>query len=132
MELLYRHLERVQESGELVEPLMTAGRHSIVNEAVEFIDVGETQFIEVLLTLQTLNWHNAEEEQGLHAEELFLSDLQQQKLLRKMSHPYAVFIHGGNVHPMFVEHEIRGEVKHPAVDVLIGPPYQGEHHYPHP
>lgn len=81
MELLYRHLERVQESGELVEPLRTIGRHSIVNEAIEFVDVGETQFIEVLLTLQTLNWKNAEEEQGLHAEELFLGDLQQQELL---------------------------------------------------
>lgn len=40
------------------------------------------------------------EEQGLHAEELFLGDLQQLELLRQMSHPYAVLIHGGNVHPV--------------------------------
>ena len=33
---------------------------------------------------------------------------------------------------ILVEHKIRGEVKHPAVDVLIGPPSQGKHHHPHP
>lgn len=81
MEFLDRHLERVQDSGELVEPLRAVGGHSIVNEAIEFVDVGKTQFIKVLLTLQTLNWHNAEEKQGFHAEELFLRDLQQQELL---------------------------------------------------
>lgn len=81
MELLYSHLERVQESGEVVEPLRTIGRNLIADEAIEFVDVGETQFIEVLLILKTLNWNNAEEEQGLHAEELLLGDLQQHKLL---------------------------------------------------
>lgn len=43
---------------------------------------------------------NAEEKQGLHAEELLLSDLQQKELLWKMSHPYAVLVHGGDVHPV--------------------------------
>lgn len=41
---------------------------------------------------------NAKEEQGLHAEKLFLGDLQHLKLLREMPHPYAVLVHGGNVH----------------------------------
>lgn len=54
---LSHHLEGVQESGELVKPLSTIGRHSIVNEPIQFIDVCETQFVEVLLTLQTLNWN---------------------------------------------------------------------------
>lgn len=75
VELLYRHLERVQESGELVEPLRTIVGHPIINEAIELVDVGEAQLIEVLLTLQTLNRKDAEEQQGLHAEELFVSDL---------------------------------------------------------
>lgn len=43
---------------------------------------------------------DAEEKQGLHAQELFLSDLQQQELLGNVSHPYAVLVHGGDVHPM--------------------------------
>lgn len=43
---------------------------------------------------------DAEEEQGLHAEELLPRDLQQQELLWQMSHPYAVLVHGGNVHSM--------------------------------
>ena len=43
---------------------------------------------------------DAEEQQGLHAEELFVSDLQQQQLLGEMSHPYAVLIHAGSVHPI--------------------------------
>lgn len=49
------HLERVQESGELVEPLRTIVVHLTVDEAIKFVDVGETQFIKVILTLQTLN-----------------------------------------------------------------------------
>ena len=49
------HLERVQESGDLVEPLRTIVGHPIINEAIELVDVGEAQLIEVLLTLQTLN-----------------------------------------------------------------------------
>lgn len=51
------HLERVQEPGELVEPLWTIVGHSIVNEAIEFVDVGETQLVKVLLTLQALDWN---------------------------------------------------------------------------
>lgn len=43
---------------------------------------------------------DAEEKQGLHAQELFLADLQQQELLGNVSHPYAVLVHGGDVHPM--------------------------------
>lgn len=43
---------------------------------------------------------DAEEKQGLHTQELFLSDLQQQELLGNVSHPYAVLVHGGDVHPM--------------------------------
>lgn len=43
---------------------------------------------------------DAEENQGLHAQELFLGDLQQHKLLRQVSHPYAVLVHGGKVHSM--------------------------------
>lgn len=81
MELLYRHLEGVQESCELVEPLRTICCHLTVDEAIKLVDVGETQFIKVLLILQTLHWNDAEEEQGFHAEELFLGDLQQHKLL---------------------------------------------------
>lgn len=49
------HLEGVQESGQLVEPLRTVGGHSIADESIEFIDVSETQFIKVLLALQTFN-----------------------------------------------------------------------------
>lgn len=45
---------------------------------------------------------DAEENQGLHAQELFLRDLQQHKLLRQVPHPYAVFVHGGKVHSMSV------------------------------
>lgn len=43
---------------------------------------------------------DAEEKQGLHAEELFLSDLQQEELLGDVSHPYAVLVHGGDMHPV--------------------------------
>lgn len=50
-------LQGVQESGELVEPLRAVGRHPIANEAIELIDVGKTQLIKVLLTLQALNWN---------------------------------------------------------------------------
>lgn len=142
------HLEGVQESGQLVEPLRTIGGHSIFDESIEFVDVGKTQFIKVLLALQAFNWNwwkhintlvrsramvgkgggggapllwkvmksmglfcccterkikqptDAEEKQGLHAEELFLSDLQQEELLGDVSHPYAVLVHGGDVHPV--------------------------------
>lgn len=45
------HLEGVQESGQLVEPLRAVGGHSIADEPIEFIDVSETQFIKVLLAL---------------------------------------------------------------------------------
>lgn len=51
------HLERVQEPGQLVEPLRTIGGHSIFDESIEFVDVGKTQFIKVLLALQTFNWN---------------------------------------------------------------------------
>lgn len=51
------HLERVQESGQLVEPLRTIGGHSIFDESIEFVDVGKTQLIKVLLALQTFNWN---------------------------------------------------------------------------
>lgn len=33
---------------------------------------------------------------------------------------------------VLVEHKVRGKVKHPAVDVLVGPPSQGKHHHSHP
>lgn len=33
---------------------------------------------------------------------------------------------------VLVEHQIRGEVEHPPVDVLVRPPTQGKHHHPHP
>lgn len=46
---------------------------------------------------------DAEEQQGLHAEELLLGYLQQHKLLGQMSHPHAVLIHGGDLHPMSAE-----------------------------
>lgn len=49
------HLEGVQESGQLVEPLRAVGGHSIADEPIELIDVSETQFIKVLLALQTFN-----------------------------------------------------------------------------
>lgn len=51
------HLEGVQESGQLVEPLRTIGGHSTFYESIEFVDVGKTQFIKVLLALQTFNWN---------------------------------------------------------------------------
>lgn len=51
------HLEGVQESGQLVEPLRTIGGHSIFDESIEFVDVGKTQFIKVLLALQTFHWN---------------------------------------------------------------------------
>lgn len=51
------HLEGVQEPGQLVEPLRTIGGHSIFDESIEFVDVGKTQFIKVLLALQTFNWN---------------------------------------------------------------------------
>lgn len=50
-------MEGVQEPGQLVEPLRTTGGHSIFDESIEFVDVGMTQFIKVLLALQTLNWN---------------------------------------------------------------------------
>lgn len=52
------HLEGVQESGQLVEPLRAVGGRSIADEPIEFIDVSETQLIKVLLALQTFdgNW----------------------------------------------------------------------------
>lgn len=144
------HLEGVQEPGQLVKPLRTIGDHSIFDESIQFVDVGKTQFIKVLLALQTFNWNwwnhrntlvrsqaktkklplwlwkltkskglfccfvcwekptDAEEKQGLHAEELFLSDLQQEELLGDVSHPYAVFVHGGDVHSMSAGRE-KGE-----------------------
>lgn len=33
---------------------------------------------------------------------------------------------------VLVKHEVRGKVKHPAIDVLVGPPSQGKHHHSHP
>ena len=33
---------------------------------------------------------------------------------------------------VLIEHKIWSEVQHPAVDVLIGPPSEAEHHHPHP
>lgn len=51
------HLEGVQESGQLVEPLRTIGSHSIFDESIKFVDVGKTQFIKVLLALQTFHWN---------------------------------------------------------------------------
>lgn len=33
---------------------------------------------------------------------------------------------------ILIEHKIRGEVKHPAVDVLVRPPSQSKNHHPHP
>lgn len=99
----------------MVEPLGAIICHSVANESIEFVDVGEAQLVKVLLTLQTFNrnwteqvlWFsfaesgvftfrlssggavltNAEEKQGLHAQELLLSDLQQQELLGNVSHP---------------------------------------------
>lgn len=51
------HLQGVQESGELVESLSAVVRHSVVNDTVKFVDVGQTQFVKVFLTLQTLDWN---------------------------------------------------------------------------
>lgn len=53
-----------------------------------------------LLQKAALVLTDAEENQGLHAQELFLRDLQQHKLLRHVSHPYAVLVHGGKLHSM--------------------------------
>ena len=39
---------------------------------------------------------------------------------------------GEGVVDVLVEDQVRGEVQHPAVDVLVGPPPQREHHHPHP
>lgn len=33
---------------------------------------------------------------------------------------------------VLIEHKVRGKVKHPAVDVFVGPPSQGKHHHSHP
>lgn len=33
---------------------------------------------------------------------------------------------------VLVKHQVRRKVKHPAVDVFIGPPSQGKHHHSHP
>lgn len=49
------HLERVEEPGQLVEPLRAVVGHPIADDAVQLVDVGETQFIKVLLTLQSLD-----------------------------------------------------------------------------
>lgn len=73
----------------------------------------------ILMDLSTLDWAAtltyAEEEQGLHAEELFLSDLQQDKLLGEVSHPYTVLEHAGDVHPMAGDvrkEEEQGEIEY--------------------
>jgi len=42
---------------------------------------------------------DAEEEEGLHAEELFLCDLQQHKLLWEVLHLNTVLVHAGDMHP---------------------------------
>ena len=75
--------------------------------ASQFHERGNTQcdaFYSLLTDLSAFDWAttltDAEEEQGLHAEELFLSDLQQDKLLGEVSHPYTVLEHAGDVHPM--------------------------------
>lgn len=45
---------------------------------------------------------DAEEDQGLHAEELLLSDLQRAEPLGEHLHPHTVFIHTGHLHPLAV------------------------------
>lgn len=33
---------------------------------------------------------------------------------------------------VLIEDQVWGKVKHPPVDVLVGPPPQGKHHHAHP
>lgn len=43
---------------------------------------------------------DAEEDQGLHAEELLLSDLQHAEPLGQQLHPHTVFMHAGQMHSL--------------------------------
>ena len=51
---------------------------------------------------------DAEQQQSLHAQELLLGDLQQDKLLGQVLHPDAVLVHGGYVHPVPERKRVRG------------------------
>lgn len=55
--IVSHRLEGIHETGELIQPLRAVGLPSIVNDATKFIDVGQPQFIKVLLTLQTVHWN---------------------------------------------------------------------------
>ena len=57
MHIVSHRLEGIHEAGELIEPLRAVGLPSIVNDTIKFIDVGQPQFIKVLLALKTIDWN---------------------------------------------------------------------------
>lgn len=122
VKLLHNWLEGIHESGQLDKPLRTVGLSAAVNEAIQFIYVGIPQIIKVLLIFQTLHWDDTEEEQCLHAEELLMSDLEQDKLLGHVPHPDAVLVHAGDTHPAVVEYKVRSKVQHSGIHIFVGPP----------
>lgn len=84
----------------------------MADQAVQLLDVGGPQFIKTTLALQAFHWHDTEEDQGFHAEELLLGDLQHAEPLGEQLHPHTVFIHAGHLHPLAVKvgiSSMRGE-----------------------